>query len=291
MSTGELGGALGDDPLAPALPGGAQSVSEILELVDRILAEPGRRSHVFGWLRRPGGSNHDWLPVEAYYPASRLVVISQDKAAPYRDLFAELVPAHGLRLLEIGPQELGGGRSAARGRLERRLAELGPPRGRSLDVSSGGGSWVDGWANATFQAPGHAWHRLGGGGVEAQPGTFGARGERQIAGILAGIALVAVLVAEVYAGVASAGFDSGHVLLAFGLALDACSRGLGTLAAGRSGSAEWAWWSALGGSPVVVIFALFQRTGPVRTEPAPLAGLIGVLALLVLAVALVSAGL
>jgi hypothetical protein len=81
------------------------------------------------------------------------------------------------------------------------------------------------------------------------------------------------------------------VLLAFGLALDACSRGLGTIAAGRDGSSEWAWWCALGGSPVVAWFALFQQRGPVRTEPAPLAGLIAILALVVLAVALLAAAL
>lgn len=266
-------------------------VSESLELVDRILAERGRRSHVFGWLRRPGGPRDDWLTVDAYYPANRLVVISQDAAAPDRDLFAELVGAHGLRLLEIRAQDLGGGRAAALERLERRLAELGPPQDRSLETSGGAASWVDAWANATFQAPGRAWHRLEAATLEGQWQPVRASGERQIAGILAGVALAAVLVAEVYMGVARAGFDSGRVLLAFGLALDACSRGLGTLAAGRAGSAEWAWWSALGGSPVVVAFALFQRTGPVHTEPAPLAGLIGVLALVVLAVALLSAGL
>jgi hypothetical protein len=108
--------------------------------------------------------------------------------------------------------------------------------------------------------------------------------------VLAGLALTAVLVAEVYAGVARAGFDSGNVLLAFGLALDVCSRGLGTIAASREGSSDWALWCALGGSPVAAWFALFQERGPVRTEPAPLAGLIGILALLVLAVtALVAA--
>jgi hypothetical protein len=40
---------------------------------------------------------------------------------------------------------------------------------------------------------------------------------------------------------------------------------------------------------VVTWFALFQEDGPERTEPAPLAGLIGILALLVLAVALLTA--
>lgn len=90
-------------------------------------------------------------------------------------------------------------------------------------------------------------------------------------------------------GVARAGVDSGHVLFGFGLALDACARGLGTIAATREVASDWAWWCALGGSPVVAWFALFQTDGPVRTEPAPLAGLIAVLAMLVLAATLLAA--
>jgi hypothetical protein len=94
-------------------------------------------------------------------------------------------------------------------------------------------------------------------------------------------------VLEVYFGVARLGFASGNLLLAFGLALDACSRALGTIAAWRTAEPEWAWWCALGGSPLTVGFALMQSTGPVKTEPAPLAGLLGVAALLLLALAAV----
>jgi hypothetical protein len=278
MTIGELGGGLGEDARmaadrqVPAAGDGTLGVPEILDLTDLLLAERGRRSHLFAWLRRPGGAPGDWLAVDAYYPASRVVVVCQDTAGPFRELFAELVPAHGLRLLEVDPGQLATGREAARRALERRIEQLGP-RPERFPAS----------LNRASQPP----------ATSAPPAPRVSRpaGERQVAGALAGFALAAVLVAEVYAGVARAGFDSGHVLLAFGLALDACSRGLGTIAAGRDGSSEWAWWCALGGSPVVAWFALFQQRGPVRTEPAPLAGLIAILALVVLAVALLAAAL
>lgn len=277
MTIGELGGALGDD--APPsrqgsdrAPGdGSLGVPEILDLTDRLLGERGRRSHLFTWLKRPGGGPADWLAVDAYYPGNKVVVVCRDTAGPNIEVFGELVPAHGLRLLEIDRSQLVGGRESAQQALEQRVAQLGPVPER---VAA---------ANRTSRAPATA--------SPVERHVSRPAGERQVAGVFAGLALAAVLVAEVYAGVARAGFDSGHVLLAFGLALDVCSRGLGTIAAGREGSSEWAWWCALGGSPVVAWFALFQQDGPVRTEPAPLAGLIGILALVVLAVALATAAL
>jgi hypothetical protein len=201
-----------------------------------------------------------------------VVVVCQDTAGPYRELFAELIPAHGLQLLEVDPRQLAGGRESARRALERRIAQLGSlPQRAAASVDR---------AAAAPATPSPRRTEL------PRPA-----GERQVAGALAGFALAAVLVAEVYAGVARAGFDSGHVLFAFGLALDACSRGVGTIAASRERAPDWALWCALGGSPVVAWFALFQQGGPVRTEPAPLAGLIGILALVVLAVALLAAAL
>ena len=277
MTTGELGGALGDDAPAPRqesdrAPGDSGlGIPEILDLTDLLLAERGRRSHLFTWLKRPGGGPADWLAVDAYYPGNKLVVVCRDTAGPNWAVFGELIPDHGLRLLEVDRDQLVGGREAARQALEQRIAQLGPPPDRAPATSR------------TSRAP-----------TTSSPSEREVprpAGERQVAGVFAGLALAAVLVAEVYAGVARAGFDSGHVLLAFGLALDVCSRGLGTIAAGREGSSEWAWWCALGGSPVVAWFALFQQDGPVRTEPAPLAGLIGILALVVLAVALATAAL
>jgi hypothetical protein len=57
MTIGELGGGLGDDLPSPRQePGLARGdsrlgVPEILDLTDRLLAERGRRSHLFTWLR------------------------------------------------------------------------------------------------------------------------------------------------------------------------------------------------------------------------------------------------
>ena len=277
MTIGELGGALGDDAPAPRQQsdrGAVESrlgIPEILDLTDRLFEERGRRSHLFTWLRRPDGGPADWLAVDAYYPGNKVVVVCSDTAGPYGEVFGELIPAHGLRLLEIDTGQLADAREPARRALEQQIAHLPPLPERSATASR------------ASQTPATT------GAIEQQVSR--PAGRRQVAGVFAGLALAAVLLAEVYAGVARAGFDSGHVLLAFGLALDACSRGLGTIAAGREGSSEWAWWCALGGSPVVAWFALFQQDGPVRTEPAPLAGLIGVLALVVLAVALAAAAL
>ncbi|MGN6168366.1 MAG: hypothetical protein ACTHQQ_09370 [Solirubrobacteraceae bacterium] len=274
MRTGELGGTLGDDVPAQGQErhlgrgDNGLGIPEILDVTDRLLGERGRRSHLFTWLRRPGGGPADWLAVDAYYPGNRVVVVCQVTADPYREVFAELIPAHGLRLLEIDQDALVGGRESARRALEQRVAQLGPLPERSAAPVN------------RSQVPATA--------TSPQSQVSRPSGDRHVARVLAGFALTAVLVAEVYAGVARAGFDSGNVLLAFGLALDACSRGLGTIAASREGSSEWAWWCALGGSPVVVWFALFQAGGPVRTEPAPLGGLIGILALVVLAVTLLA---
>jgi hypothetical protein len=104
-------------------------------------------------------------------------------------------------------------------------------------------------------------------------------------GAAVGLALVVVLFLELYLGVAKYGLDGNRVLIAFGLALDACARALGTIAAGHEGSQGWAWACALGGSPLVAVFALYQESGQVRTEPAPLAGLIALIACGVLVVA------
>jgi hypothetical protein len=103
-------------------------------------------------------------------------------------------------------------------------------------------------------------------------------GERAALGATAGAALIAVVLVELYFGVGVFALGGGHVLLAFGLALDACARALGTVAAGRAGDQPSAWWCAIGGSPFVAGFALFSPTGPVTVEPAPLAGFVALFA-------------
>ncbi len=105
----------------------------ILGLCDKVLGEVGRRSHRFAWLRAPGSVADAWLPVEAYYPRQRLVVVCRSERAPYDHLFAELVPEHGLRLLQIAPVELGGDAAIAEPLLRRMIARLPAPPDRAAE--------------------------------------------------------------------------------------------------------------------------------------------------------------
>jgi hypothetical protein len=104
---------------------GALEVEEILALCDQLLGEVGRRRHIFAWLRAPDGPAEEWLPVDAYYPGRRLVVICRDRP---EEMFEQLVPAHGLRLLKLEPGRLGGDRDQVRRMLETMIERLVPPR-------------------------------------------------------------------------------------------------------------------------------------------------------------------
>ncbi len=106
-------------------------------------------------------------------------------------------------------------------------------------------------------------------------------------GLLVGLCLAGVLIAEVYLAVIEAAFGSGRFVLGFAIALDACSRALGTVAAARAGQRGWACACAIGGAPVVAWFAFLRPSGRVEVEPAPLAGLLAGVAAVVAAVALV----
>src|SRR5438477_10497124 len=172
MTTGELGGELGDDLPSPRQepglgPGDSRlGIAEIVDLTDRVLAERGRRSHLFTWLKRPDGGPADWLAVDAYYPGNKVVVVCQDTAGPYREVFAELIPSHGLRLLEIDRAQLGGSRESARRALEHRIAKLGPLPERSAAS-----------VNPASHTPAAA--------TPPQPRVPRPAGERQVAGVLA----------------------------------------------------------------------------------------------------------
>ena len=76
-----------------------------------------------------------------------------------------------------------------------------------------------------------------------------------------------------------------------GIVLDACSRLLGTVAAGRAQRTAWAWGCAIVGSPAVAMFTLFGREGRCETEPGPLAGLLSVLAIGVIALGVIGGAL
>jgi hypothetical protein len=107
--------------------GGALSLETILGMCDRIVGEVGRRRHLFGWLRPPGGGAEDWLAVDAYYPGRRLVVVCRGTSEPNADVFAQLVPAHGLTLLQFAPASLGAQRAEAERSLRGMIDELAPP--------------------------------------------------------------------------------------------------------------------------------------------------------------------
>jgi hypothetical protein len=337
-------------------------VGAILALCDRVLGEIGRRSHLFSWLRAPGAGPEDWLAVDGYYPACRLVVVCREEGDPFDDVYAELVPAHGLRLLQLTPSELGADAeatelpdpAAAEPMLRALIAELElPPRraptyglddeapARDTAISRVAASL----AQATFpdvfesqpSAARTAATERGARYVAARSAVAPPRGaapaHRQVArlapfvsrrppagprgrtpesqqrllaaargrarrrsgsppevaavGVLVGIALAVVIGVELYAGVGGFALSGGHVLLAFGLAFDACSRVLGTVASRRAGEPGWAWACVLVGCPAVAAFAMFGRDGPVAVDPAPLAGLIAVLAGLLIALAVV----
>jgi hypothetical protein len=97
----------------------------ILALCDELLQEVGRRQHIFAWLRAPDAAADQWLPVDAYYPARRLVVVCRDNPG---DAFERLVPAHDLRLLQVQPKQLPADRAQAKAALARMITELLPPR-------------------------------------------------------------------------------------------------------------------------------------------------------------------
>jgi hypothetical protein len=98
------------------------------------------------------------------------------------------------------------------------------------------------------------------------------------AGLLLGLALALILGGETLLLVILFALEGGHVLLAIGLAFDVCARGLGTIAAIRDGNEDSAWGCLILGSPAAVSFA-FAGDEPVQTEPAPLAGALGALAI------------
>jgi len=111
-------------------------------------------------------------------------------------------------------------------------------------------------------------------------------GVRQGLGVLAGMVLAAGLFAEVCLAVVVVGLDAGRPILGLAIALEACSRGLGTVAAERAGRRGWALACAVGGAPVAAWFALTPPARRAEAEPAPAAGLLALAAAVLAVVAL-----
>ncbi len=334
----------------------------VLDLCDRVLGEVGRRRHLFSWLRvpdlraeagdpenlagldLPAPAPAGWLPVDAYYPSRRLIVLCRRLSEAELHACAQRAPEHGLRVLQIQSDQLTAGRQPSEVALRQALAELGrgdrhseerdevgevPSRplepttlGRTLSRLSE--SWTQAaalkpsagptrpsQAEAAQRAARHvkavgpaprAATALAGRSprppARRAPGTRSAplaarrRAARRTAPAprrqtvssqaLAGttlLALAAGLAVELYVGVSRIAISGGHWLLAFGLALDAASRALGTIAARRARRPRWGWLCALGGSPAVAALVLLGEEGQAQVEPAPLAGITALLAM------------
>jgi hypothetical protein len=315
---------------------------------------------MFAWLREL--DSEQWLPVDAYYPRHRLVIVCRDGAAAGDDLIASRVPEHGLSLLWLTPVVVLADPAGVLAALDRELDAVrpAPPPPRQIAPSTPAAappkppvqtSPIDRAVASLSQARAGGHARAGHPERPSQAEAV-ARGARFVAahrtpvvprrrsgpvvrparpariapaprpvtteatavrarererrlsaarrrwrqrkptgklGLLLSTALVLALAAEIYYGVYRWALHGGHALLALGLVLDTCARGLGTIAAGRAGDRAIGWACALGGSPLVAGFALFGPDGPVETDPAPLAGLLGLFACGVLGAALVVA--
>jgi hypothetical protein len=329
----------GAGPLAAVAPGGP---SEMLELCDALLDEIGRRSHLFGWLHDPEGGRDRWLPVDAYYPRNRIVVICRDHPSPHDRVYGEQIPAHDLLLLTLRPADLGADPEGPRSALRSALQELGLPRAAPVPQPPRAG--VVARAVASLSQPiaepepapvprppraarAQAAERAARFVAEHQPGaarpaktraasalgpTRARRAPRALAaqdalaprrapgprrtlaaeelsprspGVAVGVVLALVLYLEAYVAVGALGIREGEIVLAFGLALDGAARALGAIAASRVARQDWAWLCVLVGSPAVAALTLFEAAGPVKVDPAPLAGLVCAAAAVVIALA------
>jgi hypothetical protein len=237
----------------------------ILAMCDRLLGEVGRRRHMFAWLRAPGSAPDEWLAVDAYYPRARLVVLCRVAPGPHDGFYRKLVPAHGLGLLTLDPNLMGDDEAAVEAALAAKIFDL---------------EHISRPAPAN-EAPAPSWTRVK---VER---TAVAPVVEQGLGLVLGLALATILIVEVYLGVVEVAFGAGRVMLGFAIALEACSRAIGTVAAARSGARGWACACAVGGAPFVAWFAFRLPPGQAEVESAALAGVLaglavvlGVLALL-----------
>ena len=244
----------------------------ILSMCDSLLGEAGRRHHMFTWLRAPGAGAGEWLAVDAYYPRARLVVICRSGPGPHDSLYRELIPAHGLGLLTLDPAALGSDRETVEASLAAKFFDLEHvARGRSRPSATRAEQQPGPTKAAARNAPAPEWTPVK---VEHTPIP---RGFVQGLGILAGLAFAALLIGELYLGVIKVAFGDGRLLLGLAIVLELLSRALGTVAAERAEDRGWACACAIVGAPVVAWVTLFRRPR-IDVEPAPLAGLLALLA-------------
>ncbi|HUA70571.1 MAG TPA: hypothetical protein VMA96_05805 [Solirubrobacteraceae bacterium] len=260
----------------------------ILSMCDQLLGEVGRRHHMFTWLRAPSAGTGDWLAVDSYYPRARLVVMCRSRPGPYDALYREQVPAHGLGLLTFDPAALGNDREAVGKTLAAKFFELEQAsQGHGGRTSRPGAPTVPSPSRETArkstretaresvgpaERPAPRWTPVK---VERTPVP---RGFIQALGVLAGLAFAALLIAEIYLAVIVVAFHAGKLVLGLAILIEALSRVGGTVAAERAERRGWACACAIFGAPVVAWISLVPRTGRITTEPAPLAGLLALLA-------------
>src|SRR3984885_13257008 len=219
---------------------GGLAPTRLLSICDHVVGEVGRRSHMFAWLRVPGsgsGADHrQWLSVDAYYPRARLVVMCRTAPGPHDALYRQLIPAHGLGLLTLDPEELGDDPAEVQAALEASIS------GRNFSP-----------APVSSQAP----RNRSGERTRSADRTRSAERTRSpertrltertrspdrtsSADWTAVTAALAVgLMVELYLAVVAVGLQDGRPLLGVAIALEACSRGLGTVAAERAGERGW----------------------------------------------------
>lgn len=203
--------------------------ARVLAVCDGLLREIGRRQHRFSWLR----GHDDWLAVDGYYPANKLVVYCGADPDEQR-LYEQLVPQHGLYLLVVEPEALPDDPLAAQALVREQLEQDGwSPRPDSRPVA----------AEAAVAVPGQPSTPP----KPAKPPKPPKPPPRHpaSAGFGIGLALSVAVLAEAYLGLIVLAIDNGYVVLGLGLLLDAAARVLGTLSTRT-------WSSLLIGSPRVV---------------------------------------
>jgi hypothetical protein len=255
----------GPSPQIVEVPGaGAPAQERMLpaDLCDEVLGEIGRREHRFSWLRMPGCE--DWLAVDAYYPANRVVVVSHLTPEQTR-ICRELVPRQGLCLI-VAPDVLAGAHAQLLAGLRQALERSG-------------------WTPQARPRPAVPPPAMAAPAVASPSGAVAVRrgsGPAERFGMLIALVLIAIVWAEAYLGVIVVALGHGQVALGSGIVLDGCARVLGTVAAGYAGRADAAWSCLLVGCPQVAAFAYTEREGGRSSEPAQLAGLVAVAAMVVL---------
>ncbi len=206
--------------------------ARVLAVCDGLLKEIGRRQHRFSWLRDPDAPGDEWLVVDGYYPANKLVVYCGDDAQDRR-LYDQLVPQQGLYLLTIDPDELPDDPIAAQAVVRKQLEDNGwSPRPVSRPVAA-----VSPPAAAREAKPGQ-W-------TPVRTTTPATPEQTTTAGFGMGLTLILLVLLEAYLGLVVLAIDHGDVVLGLGLVLDAAARVVGTLSAKT-------WASLLIGSPEVV---------------------------------------